>query len=245
MQVGPPSPVSAGKTAATAFAALVLTAALAAGCTFSDVTLQAPQRFDVATGSHRGQGREIVLVRPFRDGRNEARCGMKKNGYNMDSASVLCAAPASMIADVIANHLALAGFRVLRDRRNASPSAIILTGALDQVFVEAKNNFFNIEVETDVALKLRATTTYGLSAERRFYVKGDEATVFGGDDAMQASFDSAVRQLAAGVVGAMANLAERFPPPPSVAPAAPSPPASASPPEGPAVEPSIDLEDTN
>ena len=161
---------------------------------------------------------------------------MKKNGFNMDIASVHCSAPASMIADLVANHLSLAGFRVLRDRQMAGPAAIILTGTLERAFVEPKSNFVNVEIETDFALSLSATTASGLSAERRFYVKGDEATVFGGADDMQRSFDSGVRQLVTGVVGAVANLAERFPPPGSAA--SPAPPSAAP-------EPNVNVQETN
>ena len=204
--------------------ALAVAGLVASGCALTDVTLKPPPQFEVAPGSRRGQGREIVVVRPFRDARSVSRCGMKKNGYNVDTASVLCVAPASMIADLVAHHLSLAGFRVLRDRRDAGPSTIILTGSLDQAFVEPKNNFFSVEIETDVELKLRATTTYGFSAERRFYVKGDEATFFASDDDMQRSFDAGVRKLVSGVVGAVANLSEHLPLPPAVEPPVPPPP---------------------
>lgn len=210
--------------AAKVLVTLALAGLLASGCALTDVTLQPPQQFEVAPGSRRGQGREIVVVRPFRDARSTSRCGMKKNGYNVDSASVLCAAPGRTIADLVADHLSQAGFRVLRDRRDASPSTIILTGSLEQLFVEPKSNYFSVEIETDVALRLRATTSYGFSAERRFYVKGDEATFFASDDDMQRSFDAGVRKLVSGVVGAVANLSEHLPPAPTAEPLVPLPP---------------------
>jgi hypothetical protein len=209
---------------ARALVTLALAGVVASGCALTDITLQAPQQFEVAPGSGRGQGREIVVVRPFRDARPAARCGMKKNGYNQDSASIFCRAPASMVADLVAAQLSQAGFRVLRDRRDASPSTIILSGSLEQLFVEPKNNYFSVEIETDVALRLWATTTSGFSAERRFYVKGDEATFFASDDDMQLSFDAGVRQLVSGVVGAVANLSERLPAPPALEPLVPPPP---------------------
>ena len=208
---------------ARALVTLAVAGVVASGCALTDVTLQPPPQFEVAPGSRRGQGREIVVIRPFKDARPASRCGMKKNGYNQESASILCRAPASTIADLVAHHLSQAGFRVLDDRRAASPSAIILTGSLEQLFVEPKNNFFSVEIETDVALRLSASTTYGFSAERRFYVKGDEATFFAADGDMQRSFDAGVRQLVSGVVGAVANLSERLPPPPPVEPFVPPP----------------------
>jgi hypothetical protein len=209
--------------------AALLAAALGGGCAVTDVTLTQPARFDVAPGSRRGQGREIVVGWSFSDRRSEVRCGMKKNAYNTDTASVYCGQPDRMLADLIAWHLSLAGFKVLRDRRQAGPSAIVLTGGLDKAFLEPKVNFFTVQLETDITLRLAATT--GLSAQRRFYVKGDQATVFAGSEDMQRSFDAGVRQLVIDVVGAVARLAEQFPAPPPestpspvVAPEAPSGP---------------------
>lgn len=205
--------------------ALWLAAALGGGCAVTDVTLTQPERFDVAPGSRRGQGREIVVVRSFGDGRGEARCGMKKNAYNTDTASVYCGEPERMLADLVATHLSLAGFKVLRDRRQAGPSTIVLSGTLDKAFLEPKLNFFTVQIETDISLRLWATTAFGLSARRRFYVKGDQATVFAGSEDMQRLFDASVRQLVIAVVGAVARLAEQFPaPPPGSTPPLPAPP---------------------
>lgn len=220
---------------------LAILALLVSGCALTDVTVQPPPPFQVAAGSQRGQGREVVVVRPFQDARPETRCGMKKNAYNSDTASVLCTRPASMIADLLAYHLSLAGFRVLRDRKAASPSAIVLTGALEQLFVEPKNNYFSVEIETDVGLKLWATTTSGLWAQRRFYVKGTEASMFVSDEDLQRSFDAGVRQLVISAVGAVADLAEHFPPSSSPAP------QSAVPGPSPVVpsDPEVKVQETN
>jgi hypothetical protein len=188
-------------------AALALT-----GCAFGDVTVKQPTSRDVATGSHRGESRTIVLVRPFKNQRRQARCGMKKNGYNMDTANVLCdGAPEVFLADLLAGQLAAAGFRVLADPRQAGRSTIVLTGTLGQVFLEPKMDYFLATFETDISLVLTARTRAGLVATRTFYVKGNEATAFASEDDMQRSFDSGARQLVTSVVGAVANLADRFP----------------------------------
>jgi hypothetical protein len=188
---------------------------IAASCAFGDVTLKKTRDADVATGSHRGEGREIVLVRPFTKQRRQDRCGMKKNGYNADTANVFCdGAPEVALANLVANQLAAAGFNVLSDPRQADRSTIVLTGALDQVFLEPKVNFFTATLETDIELKLTARTGAGLLATRTFYVKGEEATYFVSSEDMQRSFDSGARQLVMGVVGAVANLADQFPAPP-------------------------------
>jgi hypothetical protein len=192
-----------------------------AGCAFTDVTLKRIPAASVATGSKRGEGREVLVFRPFVNQRKEARCGMKKNGFNADTASVLCADdPAFALADLLIGELAAAGFKVLADPLRAGPSTLVLTGALEQVFLEPKTSFVTAAYETDISLHLTVQNAAGLLAQRRFYVKGEEATYFGAEDDMQRSFESASRQLVTNVVGAVANLADRFPPEAS-APATP------------------------
>jgi hypothetical protein len=193
----------------------VVGAIAAGGCAFGDVSLRAPKVGPVAPGVARGNGREIVLIRPFTDRRDQARCGMKKNGYNSDTASVHCAfAPDHLLADMLAAQLSAAGFVVLSDRTQAKPSTLIITGALHQMFIEPKLNYFTALMEADVALVLHASTPAGFTARRRFYVKGEEATVFAGEEDMQAALASGVRQLLVSVVGAVANLADSVPPEP-------------------------------
>jgi hypothetical protein len=205
---------------------LVGAAVSLASCAFGDVTLKEPPRASVATGSRRGEGREIVLLRPFANLRAQARCGMKKNGYNMDTASVLCPAqPELMLADLLGAELVAAGFKILPDLRQAGPSTIVLEGGVEQAFLEPKLNFFFAAFETDIALHVTARTASGLLAQRRFYVKGEEATYFASEDDMQRSFESASRQLVTSVVGAVANLADRFPAEPVRAAPVEAPPA--------------------
>lgn len=185
------------------------------GCAFGDVNLRAPAIGLVAPGVARGNGREIVLIRPFTDRRDQARCGMKKNGYNVDTASVHCAfAPDHLLADMLAAQLSAAGFVVLSDQARAKPSTLIITGALQQMFVEPKLNYFTALMEADVALVLHARTPSGFTARRRFYVKGEQATVFAGEEDMQAALASGIRQLLVSAVGAVANLADSLPPEP-------------------------------
>jgi hypothetical protein len=61
-----------------------------AGCAFSDVNVTFP---DKAGGNHTnvGRGREVIVALPLVDARKiRDRCGMQKNGYNMDTANVPC-----------------------------------------------------------------------------------------------------------------------------------------------------------
>ena len=194
-----------GTTAA--FAALAL-----AGCAFGDVKVAKPLAKDVTTSSRRGEGRQIVVVSPFGRGRTQVRCGMKKNGYNMDTANVFCdGSPEIVLPDLISRELLATGFVVTR--KPPGPSTIVLGGIVEQVFLEPKLDYFSTTFETDIGLTLTAKTATGLSASRRFYVKGEEATFFASLEDMQRSLDSAVRELVAGVVGAVANLADAYPPP--------------------------------
>jgi hypothetical protein len=191
------------------------------GCAFGDVTLAQPRRSDVTTGSKRGEGREIAIARPFATRRTEHRCGMKKNGYNMDTANVFCdGSPEIVLPDLISRELLATGFVVTR--KPPGPSTIVLGGIVEQVFLEPKLDYFSTTFETDIGLTLTAKTATGLSASRRFYVKGEEATFFASLEDMQRSFDSAARQLVTAVVGAVANLADQLPPPaPAEPPSAP------------------------
>jgi hypothetical protein len=206
------APVAMARRGGRLFAGVAATLALA-GCTVSNFTLKRTPAASVATGSRRGEGRELLVFRPFVNQRKQARCGMKKNGYNMVLASVLCAEdPAFALADLVIGELTAAGFKVLTDPRSAGPSTLVLTGALEEVFLEPKAHFFSVAFETDISLHLTVQNAAGLLAQRRFYVKGEEATYFGSDDDMQRSFESASRQLVTNVVGAVANLADQFPP---------------------------------
>jgi hypothetical protein len=136
---------------------------------------------------------------------------MQKNGFNMATANVICReAPESMLADLLGDELTASGFTVLADPGRASRSTLMISGAVEQAFVEPKLNYGAV-AEADIALKLTVWTASGLLAERSFYVKGDEAAFFAGEAAVQKAFNSAVRQLLASVVGAIANLADRVP----------------------------------
>jgi hypothetical protein len=201
---------------------LVLAVAIASGlgCAFTDVVVTPPPRASVATGSHRGQGRALVVRRPFTDRRAQQRCGMKKTSFNSESARIVCASdPSLALGDLVAAELAASGFNVLCDEKQAGPTTVVLTGTVIQVFVEPTVGLANSVVETDIGLKLHAQTRDGLAADRTFYVKGDEAAMMISDENIQRSFDSSVRQLVTSVVGAVANLldvaqAGASPPPP-------------------------------
>jgi hypothetical protein len=186
------------------------------GCAFTDETVDAPWLREVATHSQRGQGREILIITPFGDSRpDRERCGMKKNTYNSDLGRVLCSRPPRyFLSDLLESDLRASGFSVVFRR---TPGAAVVHGDLMQFFLEPKSNFFTTAIEADIGLLLVVETPDGFVARRRFYVKGEQATVFLSHGDHQAATDSAIRLLLLDTVGAIANLLDHHRPPPASA----------------------------
>jgi hypothetical protein len=198
-----------------AFAVAVL-AASSGACALTDLTLNVPAPAQVTAGTKRGGGREIAVVPAFTDRRPQRhRCGMKKNGYNMDTANIFCATPPYVfLANLLRAELAAAGFRVVSDPRAVGGSTVVISGELQQFFVEPKIGAVTFSPETDIGLKLTATTGTGLYAERRFYVKGEEVSLAGTDGNLQLAYEAAIRQMMRATVDAITNLVDQFPPTP-------------------------------
>ena len=193
---------------------LALCAVPAAGCAFTNITLQAPPH---ATVTHkeiraRGGAREVVLTEPFVDKRPMiTRCGMKKNAYNIDTADIFCASPPNVwLAQLLREELLAAGFRVTPPGQPASPTAIRIDGELRQFFLEPKVGFFTFTPEADIEILLRAASEAGLVAERRFYFKGQEVSLVGTEDNYRLSMESAVRQALAKLVDAISQLLDQY-----------------------------------
>jgi hypothetical protein len=137
---------------------------------------------------------------------------MKKNGYNMDTADILCAEPPNQwLAALLAEELRKAGFRVATDPRQTGPGALRLEGTLTQFFLEPDVGFLTFSPEADIELRLVATAPSGLVAERRFYGKGRETALSGLEDNFRLAADSAVRDMLARVVNAVAELVQQHP----------------------------------
>jgi hypothetical protein len=203
----------AGRRACRLVAVAVAAALCAPGCALTNMTLETPPHARVTMATSVGQGREIALVVPFADRRAmPQRCGMKKNGYNMDTASILCAEPPNQwLAAVLAEELRKAGFRVATDPGQAGPGALRLEGTLTQFFLEPDVGFVTFTPEADIELRLVATAPSGLVAERRFYAKGREPAMFGTEDNFRLAADSAVRDLLVRVVIAVTELVRQYP----------------------------------
>ena len=180
-------------------------------CAFATVNVT-PPKAPQSTGLTGGKQRAVQLVVPLADARAQPnRCGMQKNGYNMDTANVVCSvAPASWLAESLATELRTAGFTVLPSAPTGA-TALRLEGKLLQFFVEPKVGFLTFTPEADIHIRLVASSPSGLLAERDFYVKGEETSLVGAESNFQSASDGATRQILGDMVRAVIELMDRYP----------------------------------
>jgi hypothetical protein len=188
-------------------------ALLATGCAFSNLEVHPPAALPPQAGARGpGRGREIIVHAPFADARYEDRCGMQKNGYNMDTADVRCTtAPGHWLADALAAELARAGFTPLRADAVPGPTTAVVHGTVHQLFIEPTAGFWTVSVEGDVAVRLVVTSADGLHAERTFFVKGAEQTVISLEETFQDVADAATRKIARAMVAGLTELLDHYP----------------------------------
>lgn len=137
---------------------------------------------------------------------------MKKNGYNMDTADILCSAnPARYLAKLLAAELDKAGFEVQYKTAAASSEGVQLNGQILQFFVEPKVGAFTFTPEADVHVRLSATSASGLKAERDFYVKWEETSMVGTEDNFQIAADKATFGVVINMAQAVQELIQRYP----------------------------------
>ena len=186
---------------------------LISGCAFTEMPLELPNRgLDPSLSG--GRGRQVIVLTPFRDERQiRDRCGMKKNGYNMDTADVVCQSdPNLWIAEMLADELRAAGFNVLEDEMAHRPGALRIDGSLLKLFVEPVIGFWSGSLETDLFVKLYVTTETGLVAERRFLVKGWKGGVMvGTDQPFHTATHRATQEILNEMVRAILQLMDRYP----------------------------------
>lgn len=185
---------------------------LLSACAFTEMKVS-PGNASINTGISGGDQREVAVVVPFSDDRQiKNRCGMKKNGYNMDTANALCSEPpAAKLAELLATELKKAGFKVSTHGDPQSPTGVKLEGTLLKFFVEPVIGFAMGSLETDIHVHLVATTQNGLRAERSFFVKGTQSALAGTESNFQASVDDATAQIVKQMVAAIASLLNRYP----------------------------------
>ncbi|RLA18578.1 MAG: hypothetical protein DRQ62_13370, partial [Gammaproteobacteria bacterium] len=119
-------------------------------CAFIDLRITTTKR---PAGQHVelvGNGRVLFVQMPFTDNRLiKERCGMNKNGYGMDTASVICVSdPAVWIAKLFVEDLRAAGFVVKTGGEPTSPHGLKIQGSLIKLFAEPIR-----VIETDVHIK--------------------------------------------------------------------------------------------
>ena len=192
---------------------LVIAGSLASGCAFTPIPLTLPEHGLDATIPG-GNGRSVAVVVPFADERKtRERCGMQKNGYGMDTAPALCQSdPAQWIASLLAAELRASSFTVLDASAPHEPGTVVIEGALEKLFVEPVIGWWSGSLETDLEVKLVATSASGLRAERTFFVKGIKSGVLASTmQPFHTSLDRATQEMVSEMVTAILALLDRYP----------------------------------
>jgi hypothetical protein len=199
---------------------LALLVVIVSGCAFSNVNMQLPTD---GSSRHRGigKGRTVAVVVPFTDRRSvKHRCGMQKNGFNMDTADATCdRSPTNWLAERLLSELDSAGFQTTEAAETdetsndaAVPGVAQVEGSLLKLFVEPVIGFWTGSIEADLHTKLRVTRPDGLEAEREFFSKG---ILPGQMMSVAPSFESALRRAAGTmmdeIVLAIAELLDSHP----------------------------------
>lgn len=186
---------------------------LSSACAFTDIPLTLPTR-GLANGIPGGNDRQVVVVRPFADRRDiRERCGMQKNGYNMDTADAICQSdPNIWIANLLADELRSSGFTVLEPDASHRPGALQIEGSLIKIFVEPVIGAWTGSLEADLSVTLRASTDTGLEAERTFFVKGWKGGMLASTrQPYHTALDRATQALLEEMVRAVVELMDRYP----------------------------------
>lgn len=180
------------------------------GCAFTDVPIALSTT--PSTGLGGGAGRQVVVVSALTDARPQPdKCGMQKNGFGAETAKAICSMePTVWVAQRLAAELRAAGLSVVASD-TAKPSAVQLSGSLLQLFVEPVAGFSTISLETDIHIKLVATSKTGLLAERDFFVKGVESGLVARAGNFQTSADKATQAIMRDMVAAVISLMNRYP----------------------------------
>ncbi|MGD9724317.1 MAG: YajG family lipoprotein [Pirellulales bacterium] len=183
---------------------------VASGCAFTDVPVTLPTT--MTTGLSGGEGRQIVVLSPFKDERaRRDRCGIQKNSYNAETAAALCSMePAKWMGDMLASQLKAAGFSVVEGGA-AKPGALEINGTLTKFFVEPVPGFSSITLETDVQAQLVVRSKTGLVAERTFFTKAVTQAMVSRAGNFQTSVDEATQTIVKDMVAAVITLANRYP----------------------------------
>lgn len=193
------------------FAACLLAAGVS-GCAFTQVNIRPPAPEELIPTSVVGRARAVSVDVPFDDQRlDRSRCGTQKNGYNTETAPVVCQVPPeTWLASALMQGLERSGFHAVANSP-WGPATVRIHGELQQFFVEPKLNVFTFEPEADIAVRLVVTSASGLNAERRFYFKGVKPALLGTEDQFQAASRMATQAAVQAMVQAIVSLLDRYP----------------------------------
>lgn len=182
-------------------------------CAFTDVPLDMPiNGLDVTIPG--GKQRSVIVVKPFSDNRKDtSRCGMKKNGFNSDTADAICKTnPGEWMSQLLADELRASEFSVSTDSPPSGTSALILEGAIMKLFVEPVIGMWSGSLETDIQVKLTAKSNSGLHAERIFFGKGiKKGVIIGTLNPYHASLKRATDEILTKMVEAVFFLMNKYP----------------------------------
>jgi hypothetical protein len=193
--------------------AFLALAAVLSGCALTDFALTMPVT-GLATPIPGGAGREVIVMAPFRDARQiRHRCGMKKNGYNMDTADATCNIPPDIwLAQILTDELRASGFKIIAPGAPRRPGALVIEGDVLKVFVEPVIGAWSGSLEADLSVKLVATSDSGLRAERTFFVKGTRKGVIAiTATPYQSALERATNDLVSEMVEAILQLMNTYP----------------------------------
>jgi len=191
---------------------LIAFVCLLTGCVNSDIPLRLPNRPLQATVNG-GNGRQVVVVTPFRDGRGGiVRCGRRLHNNGMETADVICQSdPMAWIAERFVAELRVAGFAVVAEGDGHEPGALRVEGTLLRLFTEPVLGKLLIGIEADLEVELRATSQT-LDSKRTFFVKGWKAGAAPSSSPFyEIALNRASQALVEEMVRAVAELMDRYP----------------------------------
>lgn len=184
-----------------------------AGCAFTDIPLDMPNsRLEAPISG--GNNRSIIVIQPFSDNRSDtSRCGMKKNGYNMDTANAVCkTTPEEWLAQQLTDELRASGFNVVTEKPSVKTNALILRGSISKLFIEPVLGFWSGSLETDIQVKLTASSNNGLFGERTFFVKGvKKGVIISTSSPYKTSLKRAADEILTKMVEAVHALMNQYP----------------------------------
>jgi len=185
---------------------------LLSGCATTDVNLKQPPA-GLETPIPGGNQRQVIVTIPFTDERQiKNRCGLQKGGYGNETATAYCMGdPAQWIAAMLAAELRASGFTVLTTPEGSRDSALKIDGVLLKIFAEPVVGAWSTLIESDLSVRLVATSRTGLGAERTFFVKGNVENVIWTQGIFNDSVERGTRVLLRKMVEAILELMKQYP----------------------------------